>query len=612
MKKILILSIITLISLPVSAGYYQKYYGKVIVKVDESSVGKGEVSVSTTSEPAEFGSSMEAFNNTTLSSSSIREWDAPESDNHIYYLFEKSKFGYELDGWQITSGSATLNGNILTLEAKKGSSSSNPTTVTVVAKFKDRTTALLVSSDNLELGTAEIKNGTNAIGENITVKAAYLYHVPVDGDNYRNIFSKSVKFEGWFDENGNIQSKDLEYTFKITKITNLTARFSWSPFITQTDGYYFVRSAIGRSSKGYVNVISDYSPNFSLTDRNLSGCMETVYNDSYISDPACVLRIKGSNYANHSYFPSQKTVLKNVELIGQGISTKDLTGYAFEIRTCDQPGFYKLYYSTLLGASNLLNANNNNLQLSSDQTGKAGEIQRSFDFEPLDESHINEFYFAAQPAEEMKLEDGYWTSMYAAFPFQCWEDDGVEAYYVKSLWNEGADYGLEPVAVLEKIVDGKVPAYMPVLLKCKSTDPSQNRLLPLLDDVSNNYSDNLLKGSLQLNSQKVSKTTFDSNSMRVLSVVDGEVGFYLYEPGDANPTKELNANKAWLDISSLPAGAASRIRFKTSDTTFVEGVAVDPSNNPENAPIYNLQGIVVKNTVPGQIYIKNGKKFVAR
>lgn len=43
----------------------------------------------------------------------------------------------------------------------------------------------------------------------------------------------------------------------------------------------------------------------------------------------------------------------------------------------------------------------------------------------------------------------------------------------------------------------------------------------------------------------------------------------------------------------------------------IEDVVIIPGNNSD-APIYNLQGIQIKNPAPGQIYIQNGKKYISK
>lgn len=630
MKKILILSIITLISLPISAFYNQDYYGKVIVKVDENSAGKGEVSVSITSEPAEFGSSMEVSNTTNVSSSSWLEWSAPESDNQIYYLFEKSNFGYEFDGWQITSGNGIFDGNKLIVPASKNSSSKNPTEVIVTAKFKQRTSPVIVKSNDELLGQVSLSGNNSYENGYVTLKAEKAWSTGLKALNgYR--CAKAVKFIGWFNnQNGECLSTEPEYSFKITGMMDITGRFELDLPINKDNfnGGYF-RARYYSCDNDYMTIIADYGPSLSTAQFKWVSLNDYISFSLSHSDPANILQFTGSmatnNAANNFDYEKEKTILTDVNMIGQGTSTYGVTNTYFKIYHTAQPGLYKFRYSSVVlkatehsmqNSNNPLNGHGNGgvqleFGIGLDHAGDDADYQSYFELEPIDEAHIDEFYFGAEPAEEMKFDGGYLTSMYTSFPYRCWEEDGVEAYYVKGIWDEGKDYGMEPTAVLQKIEDGIVPAMTPVILKCKTTEARHNRLLPLMtsqmEDPNLSYDkENLLKGSFQLNSKKVNKTTFSSSSMKVLSTIDGEIGFY-----NMNEGTELTANRIWLDISSLGTNP-SKIRFKMSDTTFVEGVAVDPSNNPENAPIYNLQGIVVKNTVPGQIYIKNGKKFVAR
>lgn len=585
-KLSFIVGFIAICSFAANAG---TYYSKLEVKTSDSQLGKVYVSA-TDANPSEGDFKDEA--------EAIQDSYSSSTPSHTYYLYAQPADGYVLDYWADASGTKLTSNDTYSFTATSKEAGS-PTTATLTAYFIERP-PIVVHSNDVGLGTASITKGTNRIGQSLTVTAAFTYTVP-KGD-YWNYFSKSVKFDGWYDQNDNLVSDALVYTFTVEEDLDLTAKFSWEPFITGDDGYYFIRSAIGSNGRGYLNALADYAPSFSASNRSLDGCMFMVFDASYISDPACVWRVDGTNYADHTDYQSQQTVMKNVEITSQGISTKGLTGYVFELRTGDQRGFYKLYYSR----TNLYNAYNGSLTISSDQTGTSNEIMRLFDFEPLDADHIDDFYFGAQPAAEMEFDGGYWTTMYTAFPYQCWPEDGVEAFYVKKIV---AGDGAEPEAQVKKIANGYVPANTAVLLKCKSLNAKENRLLPLLDkdDMSEDIVDNLLEGSLQLNSKTNDKVTFDGATMRVLSTVDGVVGFYTLE--DAT---ELSANKAWLDITGFGVNGALRIKFDTTDTSGIDAATICDFATDDNAPIYNLQGMRVKNPVPGQIYIKNGKKFVAR
>lgn len=590
-KLLLIVSILTLYSFSAKAATY--YYSQLTVNADDNGIGEVYVSTKNVAAP-DYGATSTASNNT----SSILGWSS--TSNHTYYVYARSKdINYVFDSWTVVAGNATVDGTkdpaVVTIAAGKNNQN-NPTSATLKAVFKPRTeNMVMVYSNDEKLGTATL-TGTNTKGGTVKVTAAYLYNIP-KGD-YWNYFSKSVKFEGWYDQDGNLRSEDMVYTFTVEEPLDLTARFTWTPFITQADGYYFVRSAIGTNGRGYVNVVADYAPSFTTSNRSLAGAMEMVFDDTYISDPACVLLISGTNYTNHENYTKQATILKNVELVGQGISTKSLTGQVFQVRTGDQQGFYKLYYSS----ANLYNAYNGSLTISSDQTGKTGEIMRLFDFEPLDEDHIDEFYFGAKADDDMLYQEGYWTSMYTAFPYEIYDKDNTEAYYISEVSSDGS----ETVAQLEKIESGIVPAYTAVLLKCGSTDPAENRLLPLLNEPAP-LDGNLLQGSLQLNSKTKDKVKFNGAEMRVLSVINGEVGFYKLAENT-----ELTANKAWLQLPAGTANAAAKVRLSFGDASGIEDIAVDESANDADGFIYNLQGIRVPNTTPGQIYIKNGKKFIAR
>ena len=69
------------------------------------------------------------------------------------------------------------------------------------------------------------------------------------------------------------------------------------------------------------------------------------------------------------------------------------------------------------------------------------------------------------------------------------------------------------------------------------------------------------------------------------------------------PTEALEAYQqadVWKNFWHLQGGATTGINVPTVDS------------NGVNAPIYDIGGRKVMETVKGQVYIKNGKKFIAR
>jgi len=235
-------------------------------------------------------------------------------------------------------------------------------------------------------------------------------------------------------------------------------------------------------------------------------------------------------------------------------------------------------------------------------------------FQVLDEEHLDDFWFGAMPDEDMRFMDGYWTSMYTAFPYEC--RDGVEAYYVKETVNANN----KAYACLEKIEEGIVPANTAVLLKCQGLDTKENRLLPISPDDSRipSITGNALKGEFQLysNEQMEGRVKYDESTMRVLGLNSkGEVGFYKLSPAEDGSAQELAANKVYLDMTALPgiAAAASFKLMMRDDATAIETIEeAGESVKYENQLIYDLNGHRVHNPQIGEIYIIGGEKVLWR
>ena len=70
-----------------------------------------------------------------------------------------------------------------------------------------------------------------------------------------------------------------------------------------------------------------------------------------------------------------------------------------------------------------------------------------------------------------------------------------------------------------------------------------------------------------------------------------------------------NAGKAYLPASAITT-TQGVLRFNFGGTTAIESVLNNSTD--ANAPIYDLSGRRVMNTVKGGIYIQNGKKFIVK
>jgi len=116
--------------------------------------------------------------------------------------------------------------------------------------------------------------------------------------------------------------------------------------------------------------------------------------------------------------------------------------------------------------------------------------------------------------------------------------------------------------------------------------------------VDTDWTDNLLTGT--------SVNTMVEGEAYVLGNVDG-IGLYKAKLTDGYFLN--NAGKAYLKLPT--ASPVKAFLFEESETTDIEESVVAPSFG-SNAPVYDLCGRRVVNTVKGGIYIQNGKKFIVK
>lgn len=584
MKKNILVLICTLVSLASFAGSTTTYYSKITVKAES---GRGVVYASESADVPDTGVFQESMTCNVKS----------ENKNTDVYLFAKPVIDGEVFKYWLDGNGNSYTGSSINVE---GSDTENtPKEYILTAVFGSPSAVTVESNDNV-LGTATIDNPDNKIGDTVTLTASLAE--PWAGGMGSKKWSKSHKFEGWYDSKGNLVSENTKFKFTIETPDTYTARFSWTPFVTGP-GYYRVRWSYRQQ---FWTLSGSYNPTpgmFTTHDsRKLDGVLDLTQDNDF-SNPGAIMKLDATKFSLIDNYSEETVVAEGLSLEAQGVSTAVvLKGKTLKLQTCHNIGFYKILYSSYQIASSEHGAGTlGYLYVNSDQTGKsASDPDSYFEFEPVDYDHVDEFYFGAEPKENMEYDGGYWTSMYTAFPYECYAPDGVEAYYISELY-PGDNMN---IAVIKKIEDGIVPAYTAVLLKCKGLTAKENRLMPLLDDPQP-ITDNLLNGEFQLAKSKndPGKVTFAGDKMRVFSVMNGDLGFYKM----AEDT-ELAANKVWLDISGITSNRSAKIvvRKQTSD---VEQIVID-TNDGQSKTYYNLQGMPVSNPLPGQIYIVNGKKVI--
>ena len=142
-------------------------------------------------------------------------------------------------------------------------------------------------------------------------------------------------------------------------------------------------------------------------------------------------------------------------------------------------------------------------------------------------------------------------------------------------------------------IENTIPANTGVILKATEAGVYNFAITENVDEV-----ENLLAGTVV--------ATMVDGPAYVLGLVEGEVG--LYNAKLTNGQFLNNGYKAYLPET---AGASLQVlRFNFGGTTAIESVLNNGAD--ANAPIFDLSGRRVMNTVKGGIYIQNGKKFFVK
>lgn len=251
-----------------------------------------------------------------------------------------------------------------------------------------------------------------------------------------------------------------------------------------------------------------------------------------------------------------------------------------------------------------------------------------------------EEYFGIYPSEDIEIGGKYYTTLFTSFAYQLRE--GMKAYYIDQHIYD-TNHVQEPIARLQEITDGKVPAATPVIIECSSSNVADNKVT-LLTETLSPIKENELKGRVfcfiptQYEDQNMKNALeFNKSTMRVMGLVDIErdnsngkiIGAKLAFVNEAsntyNNTLTLNngyipANKVYLPISSSDdAATAKGIKLLLPEEYAVATSIskVTSEDLPVQEGIYTLTGVKVKDTnstedLPSGIYIIGGKKHIVR
>lgn len=353
-----------------------------------------------------------------------------------------------------------------------------------------------------------------------------------------------------------------------------------------TDGYYRIQN-VGSSRFLYVKD-NRGSINPGTTTAEMGAIELWTKYERAISDPSSILFVH--HVSDNAY-----------RFRAQGTDTYEIIGYDLLLRK-NRDGSYKAYQSKqgmtqyLCDAEVVLSVEESRLG-----TNDSGTNFRDWNFRALtlDESS----YFGVK--SEVEVAGEYYATLYGDFPFQLGSPN-MKVYYISKV-----DKGM---AVLAEFKEDWVPAATPVLVKCASNQPNENKL-EIGMTKAHKYAGNQLGGVYFHNKTKKHRnlTPYNAQTMRLLGVTsDGKIGFV------TDPTCEyLPANKAYLKV---PAGTPEELIIVTQKE-YEDHIAAGVDNVIVNEPqgdnlVYSVSGAVVGKGhdalkhLPAGVYVINGKKFI--
>lgn len=362
----------------------------------------------------------------------------------------------------------------------------------------------------------------------------------------------------------------------------LTALLSVNASAQIEDGFYHFKNV---TTSRYISINDtkpeNYNVNVNAGTADLKGVRTYLNYDTVAVSPSCVIFVK--DLGNNKY-----------DLVGQGSSLYTMSGQRLNISIKKNGDAYKIT-GTASGFTKSLadgspSSSDSWIRITSDENLNWFAL-------PINTS---DEYIGIRP--DVKTSDGeYWGTIYAGFNFKL-ASDGMAAFYVSNAGGSGI--------TLEQIGDEVIPAATPVLIRCNTGNPEDNKILPVIGGYEFTGI-NWLKGvycSLLKVSGHTNVTTYQPLTMRVIGLSDdGQLAFVKAKESDLYGQLYLRANKAYL---SVPSDAA--------DVMTVGGYAginsVKSNVKKTDNALYTLTGIrIPKNTTPSAgVYIRNGQKIIIK
>ena len=322
-------------------------------------------------------------------------------------------------------------------------------------------------------------------------------------DNHR------VKFLGWKlngdwvrDANGNV-IRDIPYTFTVTNENkgDYVAYFE--------GGHDFVR--IRNHNTGHYITAQRYFSSSSAKP-NMTELQTALSTFSLNDDLASSMDDQGSVIYWYSY-PRPHSVDQTVNCMEiRGISTEQFytvsageflymthnADNTYDIGNGANASFHLVEYNGSISGSTTVTPNMNYL----------------WDFEGMDlDLTTKENYYT--PDALIQGENGLWYSTHRASWNTMYETEQITAYVVTAVKEDGS---LE----LVEVTGGIIPKGMPVLLECKTNDPTLNVMIPTMQAATFTASTNLLT---TCDNYFPSQSVSASENYKGLTLINGRIGF---------------------------------------------------------------------------------------
>ena len=194
------------------------------------------------------------------------------------------------------------------------------------------------------------------------------------------------------------------------------------------------------------------------------------------------------------------------------------------------------------------------------------------------------------PATELEValntvDGASYASAYLPFPVQ------GEGIYTGTINGNGSSLNMTAQT-------GVVPAETGIVIKSANTTAT----LTIGGTADANVSANDLKGSL-------TAVTADLANYLVLGMGNTTRSLGFFTPSESLTT--IDANKAYLLASEVPSSSRAIAMNFGGEATGV-GTVITENGIQSNAPVFDLSGRRVMQTVKGGLYIQNGKKFIVK